>query len=251
MSPNEETNLAAEPAETPTPAPSRSRADIARENGAKSRGPVTPDGKRRSSQNATKHGLYSTSALIRGEDPAAREQMFMAFYNDVAPDGAVETELVHDLADAAWRKRRYRRIEAELIDEAFEHRDTTEPEPGEPSILSGPIGRALADANRFAARAVREFRQTLQELRALRRDRDRSAALAARRMYAGHEGVRDAWARPVPLSHGTQMEAYAALHADAYDGPPATESNPAEPTTMRVPALADREASPGTGRQAV
>jgi hypothetical protein len=197
----------------------RSRAQRSRENGAKSRGPITPEGKRRSAQNATTHGLYAKSTLIRGENPAAFKEVFLAFYNDLVPVGGVEIELVHDLADAAWRKRRYRRVEAELFEEAFAARDSYDSPIDEPSILGGRIGRAMRDASQFAARAVREFRGALSELRGIRRDRDRSAALAAKRMYAGQEGVVDSWARPVPITQEQQMSAYVFLDPDAYRDP--------------------------------
>jgi hypothetical protein len=77
----------------------------------------------------------------------------------------------------------------------------------------------MRDASQFAARAVREFRGALSELRGIRRDRDRSAALAAKRMYAGQEGVVDSWARPVPITPEQQMSAYVFLDPDAYRDP--------------------------------
>jgi hypothetical protein len=49
-----------------------SKAEQARIYGRKSRGPVTPEGKRISSQNALQHGAYSHHAiLLRNEDPQA------------------------------------------------------------------------------------------------------------------------------------------------------------------------------------
>jgi hypothetical protein len=40
-----------------------------RENGRRGRGPTTEDGKRRSAQNSTKHGLTGGQITVQGEDP--------------------------------------------------------------------------------------------------------------------------------------------------------------------------------------
>jgi hypothetical protein len=40
-----------------------------RANGARSTGPVTAEGKRRSSQNATSHGLLARHIVMRDESP--------------------------------------------------------------------------------------------------------------------------------------------------------------------------------------
>ncbi|MFB3918407.1 MAG: hypothetical protein ACE14M_16885, partial [Terriglobales bacterium] len=46
----------------------KSRAGAARENGRKSRGPITSEGKARSSQNALKHGLTARRVTINSEE---------------------------------------------------------------------------------------------------------------------------------------------------------------------------------------
>ena len=47
------------------------RAERNRRNAQHSTGPRTPEGRACSAQNATKHGLYAKSLVIRGEDPDA------------------------------------------------------------------------------------------------------------------------------------------------------------------------------------
>jgi len=52
------------------------RIRASRANGARARGPVTPEGKRRSSQNAISHGLLARSIVLENESPEAFETLF-------------------------------------------------------------------------------------------------------------------------------------------------------------------------------
>jgi hypothetical protein len=95
---------------------SPARAEASRKNGAKSKGPKTPEGKARSAQNALKHGLRAeTIAVVGDEDPqefAAFQATLMA---DLAPEGVLQTTLASQVVYAAWRLERADRIEAELL----------------------------------------------------------------------------------------------------------------------------------------
>ncbi len=86
-----------------------------RRNAQLSTGPVTEDGKRKSRQNAVRHGLTAetvVSALEDAEDYAAFE---MAVTADFDAQSAVERELVLRLASLLWRLRRASAIEAGLF----------------------------------------------------------------------------------------------------------------------------------------
>ena len=48
-------------------------------NGAKSRGPVTPEGRDRSSRNSCKHGLSSTRVVLAGESQEEWESLLGGF----------------------------------------------------------------------------------------------------------------------------------------------------------------------------
>jgi hypothetical protein len=168
------------------------RTERNRRNASHSTGPRTPEGKRRSSMNAVKHGLYAKSPLVRGEDPAAFEALRKGFLNDLCPFGTVEYEIAEDAADAAWRKRRYRRIEAEIFEEAFDAADAavaaseprmsgspdSDPAPEAPAAggslaLTGDSGRKFVVCQRAGIRAMREFRSALGDLTRVRAARDR------------------------------------------------------------------------------
>ena len=86
-----------------------------RRNAQLSTGPVTEDGKRKSRQNAVRHGLTAETvvgALEDAEDYAAFE---MAVTADYDAQSAVERELVLRLASLLWRLRRASAIEAGLF----------------------------------------------------------------------------------------------------------------------------------------
>jgi hypothetical protein len=86
-----------------------------RRNARLSTGPVTEEGKRRSRQNAVRHGLTAETvidALEDAEDYAAFETAVTA---DYYAQTAVERELVLRLASLLWRLRRATAIEAGLF----------------------------------------------------------------------------------------------------------------------------------------
>ena len=99
--------------------------EASRANGAKSRGPVTPGGKDRSSANSFKHGRYAiTTPLLRGEDSEAFQHHLHAFIARMQPADLVELRIVRKLASADWRQSRCAAIEARAFDMAAAQLDS-------------------------------------------------------------------------------------------------------------------------------
>ena len=55
-------------------------------NSARSTGPVTPEGKARSSQNALRHGLLSQSIVLPTESAAAFEEILSGLRDELRPE---------------------------------------------------------------------------------------------------------------------------------------------------------------------
>ena len=96
------------------------KSESARINGAKSRGPVTEAGRRRSSQNALKHGLTAQTILLPSEDPDEFHQLLDSYVKQFQPDGPVELDLIQDMVAAKWRLQRLALIETQLFIESME-----------------------------------------------------------------------------------------------------------------------------------
>ena len=91
-------------------------------NARQSTGPRTPAGKRRSSLNALRHGLFTeafTEAMKAfGENPADFDRLHRDFVLSFDPQTPFEAALVEDLARLWWKKRRLDRGENGLqVDE--------------------------------------------------------------------------------------------------------------------------------------
>jgi hypothetical protein len=127
-----------------------------RANAQKSSGPRTPEGKAASRFNALKHGVHAESQIIPGEDPAELDALTHSYYDELQPQGPVQQHYVDRLILCDWLRRRYHRIQAELIDQlAWEVEERSKDD--ESGFLAGQAylrsGRVYNDA------LVKLFRQ--------------------------------------------------------------------------------------------
>ena len=79
-------------------------------NGQKPHGPVTPEGREKSSQNRLWHGLAGRFRVIETEDQNAFDHLFNSFVRDENPIGSVELELVRKMAEYTWLRQRSTRF---------------------------------------------------------------------------------------------------------------------------------------------
>ena len=86
-----------------------------RRNARLSAGPVTAEGKKKSRQNAIRHGLTAETVIDALEDAEDYAAFEMAVTADYDAQSAVERELVLRLASLLWRLRRATAIESGLF----------------------------------------------------------------------------------------------------------------------------------------
>src|SRR5471030_601018 len=123
-----------------------------RRNALHSTGPRSAEGKAASSMNAFKTGIDAESSVIPGEDAAALAALTERFHQDCQPQTEIESLLVDNIVRAAWRLRRFDRIDAEILIYIME--DTNYPSP------NGPIGMAFHQSSTTQSRLQRRINDT-------------------------------------------------------------------------------------------
>ena len=110
-----------------------------RRNARLSTGPVTEDGKRRSRQNAVRHGLTAETVIDALEDAEDYAAFELAVTADYDAQSVVERELVLRLASLLWRLRRATAIESGLFKIQAKHllqfRQRQQTHQGPPKII--------------------------------------------------------------------------------------------------------------------
>jgi hypothetical protein len=144
------------------------RAAASRRNGAKSRGPQTPQGKARSAQNALRHGLCAQKhVVLPGESAAAFAALEAALMEELAPDGALQSMLAQRVVAAIWRLERAERFEAGL----FGHHLRGDRNLGLALIRDGNGPRAFDTLLRYRGGTLAELWRALRTLKALQAER--------------------------------------------------------------------------------
>lgn len=104
------------------------KAEIARRNGAKSKGPVTRRGKEKSSRNAIKHGLHATalqlfvpphSAVLAIEDRQKFYRLMDAAIAQFKPEGDCELAVVRQIVEFQWKIDRNHMLESAMYHREF------------------------------------------------------------------------------------------------------------------------------------
>ena len=104
---------------------SEAQKEASRQNGAKSHGAATPEGKARSSQNSVKHGLYSTRAVLANESQEEFDKLYLSYCQEWNPAGPSEYDLVQNIAVSRWKINRFENMLAAALDtDMFIHHDS-------------------------------------------------------------------------------------------------------------------------------
>ena len=95
-----------------------------RENAQHSTGPRTPEGKKRSSLNATRHGLTGQVIVMPYEDLQAYNAFVERYIDGLDPKNEPEKQLALDMANTVWKLNRANSIESGIY--AMGHHDNAD-----------------------------------------------------------------------------------------------------------------------------
>ena len=86
-----------------------------RRNAQLSSGPRTQVGKNVSRMNALRHGLTQQIEVMTPEEKEAKDKFFDDIISSLAPEGAIESQFAHSVADGHWRLNRASSIENNIF----------------------------------------------------------------------------------------------------------------------------------------
>jgi hypothetical protein len=142
------------------------KAVASRINGARSRGPKTEEGRKRSSMNALRHGLLSNCVLIPGESKEVFDLLLNQHLAKLEPADGPEHSAVEEMVACIWRQRRLWAIETRLLaNAAAKHTETDDPLDSIAAAFSDLAkGPELAAVHRYDGRLHRMHQRALQNL---------------------------------------------------------------------------------------
>jgi hypothetical protein len=163
---------------------SQRKLESARTNGAKSRGPRTPEGRAKSAMNALVHGLFARQVVLSCEELADFHSLRESCIAELLPHTPVEAALVEQIVASAWRLKRIRGLETATLELEImrqEEKVQSEFESAAPEIRIALAFRTLGDTsrildliNRYETRYRRSIERSLGALYAHRTPREPS-----------------------------------------------------------------------------
>jgi hypothetical protein len=151
--------------------------NASRANGAKSHGPVTPEGRTASAGNRLDHGMLAKAFVIDGEASDHLAAISEAFHRELQPQGEVEVVYVQNMIMCHWRQARLWGLETANL--GHEIRKRAQSHASEDKRTRAALAfRSLSDEshslelmNRYETRFSRQFMRFHQGLLHLQANR--------------------------------------------------------------------------------
>ena len=141
------------------------RINSSRANAARSRGPITPEGKERASTNALRHRFLAKCIVLENESSECFDDLVTQHIERLAPADGVEFAIVEEMVAANWRIRRAWAIENRLMEKAIRN----QPPGDEVSRIAAAFAELAASPelnllHRYEARLHRMYQRALNNL---------------------------------------------------------------------------------------
>lgn len=188
--------------------------EASRINGAKSRGAVTEEGKRRARRHNLRHGILAATTVLEEESLAVFNDLADSYFDAAQPRDPIERSLVETMISARWRLNRVRSIAKTAMDRDMAMQDDSVAAPvravfaiaGAPSSSDGSCRPDLL--LRYEASLEHAYHAALRRLTSLRKGKPTFA----------HAGVpfepsdaADIWRKPTAPEIGDNADDESAL----------------------------------------
>lgn len=164
-----------------------------RRNAARSTGPRTPEGKKISAANSTRHGLTGNFRVLPGENPDDFERLVTLYRRQFQPASDHEDFLVTQLVQARWQIERIHRLQSEAFDQMLAEGDPAHSPDARIVAALGKPCSAYDRLERYLAHAERAFHRLHRELTQLTQHR------AAERAASYDAQIDRLMAEPLPI----------------------------------------------------
>jgi hypothetical protein len=170
--------------------------DANRENAKHSSGPTTPEGKKRSSLNAIRHGFTSQTLILTKAETPLHDRHCREYREEFLPKGKVETDFVQELADLRWSINRIRAQETNLL--ALESEADADDLDNALAVANSAREniKTLALLSIYEQRKMRAYEKTLkmlEERQAARKIKEREDLKDAARILHAYQNVEPNW----------------------------------------------------------
>lgn len=132
-------------------------------NSLNSTGPKSAVGKMISSRNATKHGYYSTSVVLPGEDRDEFLRLARRLVSAYNPCGVLEEEAVRTIIETRWQLRRATLVDSELF-QIYGNYKGQDRGVGTAFAQDATQGSAFSKLTQYQTFLLKKLRQAEQEL---------------------------------------------------------------------------------------
>lgn len=143
-----------------------------RANGARSRGPVTPEGKLRARRSNIERGMLARTVVLEDESRPRFHALMTSLQEELKPETTIENLLIHKMAVSHWRLLRVWGMERSGLSNEVNNAG----QPGSPDLPTRDalaFGKSAVHGNQYEMRFDRQFTRALDRFEKFRATRTR------------------------------------------------------------------------------